>query len=70
MADAVEAASKSLKNPTYEEIDSFVERIIQTQVEGDQMINANITFKEIIAVKKVLKAKLTNIYHLRVAYPI
>ena len=70
MADAVEAASKSLKNPTYEEIDSFVERIIQTQVEGDQFINANITFKEIIAVKKVLKAKLTNVYHLRVAYPI
>jgi len=47
-----------------------VERIIQTQVEGDQFINANITFKEIIAVKKVLKAKLTNVYHLRVAYPI
>ena len=70
MADAVEAASKSLKNPTYEEIDSFVERIIQTQVEGDQFINANITFKEIIAVKKVLKAKLTNVYHLRVVYPI
>ena len=70
MADAVEAASKSLKNPTYEEIDSFVERIIQTQVEGDQFIHANITFKEIIAVKKVLKAKLTNVYHLRVAYPI
>ena len=70
MADAVEAASKSLKNPTYEEIDSFVERIIQTQVEGDQFINANITFKEIISVKKVLKAKLTNVYHLRVAYPI
>ncbi|WP_038262490.1 HD family phosphohydrolase [Zhouia amylolytica] len=69
MTDSVEAASKSLKNPTFSIIDSFVERIISKQIEENQFINANITFKEIETIKKVLKQKLTNIYHLRVEYP-
>lgn len=69
MADAVEAASKSLQNPTYTMIDEFVERIVGGQMDGRQFRNANITFKEIEVVKKVLKSKLTNIYHLRVEYP-
>ncbi|WP_350289035.1 HDIG domain-containing metalloprotein [uncultured Croceitalea sp.] len=69
MADSVEAASKSLKSPTYTMIDEFVEKIIKGQMQANQFLNANITFKEIEAIKKVLKQKLTNIYHLRVEYP-
>ena len=69
MADAVEAASKSLKSPTYPMIDEFVEKIVQGQLNANQFLNANITLKEIETVKKVLKQKLTNIYHLRVEYP-
>src|SRR5690606_2206399 len=69
MADSVEAASKSLKNPTFTIISSFVEKIISKQIEEGQFLNANITFKEIEQIKKVLKRKLTNIYHLRIEYP-
>jgi putative nucleotidyltransferase with HDIG domain len=69
MADSVEAASKSLKNPTSSKIDSFVEDIINGQMDHGQFLNANITFKEIQIIKKVLKKKLNNIYHLRVEYP-
>ncbi len=69
MCDSVEAASKSLKNPTSTKIDAFVENIINKQIEEDQFLNANITFKEIQAIKKVLKHKLANIYHLRIEYP-
>jgi len=69
MADSVEAASKSLNNPTYQIIDEFVEKIITGQMNGNQFLNANITFKEIQMIKKVLKQKLTNIYHLRIEYP-
>ncbi|MDT0622623.1 HD family phosphohydrolase [Croceitalea vernalis] len=69
MADSVEAASKSLKSPTYLMIDEFVEKIVKGQMQANQFLNANITFKEIEMVKKVLKQKLTNIYHLRVEYP-
>ncbi|MGI9545951.1 MAG: HD family phosphohydrolase [Flavobacteriaceae bacterium] len=69
MSDAVEAASKSLTNPTYPIIEEFVEKIVNGQMNNRQFLNANITFKEIQSVKKVLKQKLTNIYHLRVEYP-
>ena len=69
MSDSVEAASKSLKNPTSSLIDSFVEKIINKQMEDGQFLNSNITFKEIQQVKKVFKRKLTNIYHLRIEYP-
>lgn len=69
MSDSVEAASKSLKNPTSAIIDEFVEKIVKGQMQTDQFLNADITLKEIEMVKKVLKQKLTNIYHLRVEYP-
>lgn len=69
MCDAVEAASKSLNQPTYEAIDAFVERVIDTQVESGQFDAASITLKEIEQIKKVLKKKLTNIYHVRIEYP-
>lgn len=69
MSDSVEAASKSLKEPTSFLIDSFVEKIINKQMEEGQFLNADITFKDIQVIKKVLKRKLNNIYHLRIEYP-
>ncbi|WP_417871356.1 HD family phosphohydrolase [Winogradskyella sp.] len=69
MCDSVEAASKSLKEPTTTKINDFVENIINKQMESGQFLNANITFKEIQSIKKVLKHKLANIYHLRIEYP-
>ena len=69
MADSVEAASKSLKNPTFAIIDEFVDKIVAGQMKADQFLNANITFKEIETIKKIFKQKLINIYHLRVEYP-
>ncbi len=69
MADSVEAASKSLKNPTFMIIDEFVDKIIGGQMSANQFLNANITFREIETIKKIFKQKLTNIYHLRVEYP-
>ncbi|MCF4101692.1 HDIG domain-containing protein [Gillisia sp. M10.2A] len=69
MCDSVEAASKSLKEPTTTKINDFVEKIIDKQMDEAQFLNANITFKEIQLIKKILKQKLKNIFHLRVEYP-
>ena len=69
MSDAVEAATKSIKEPTKESLENFVTKIIDTQMEEKQFINANITLAEIETVKKVLLNKLVNIYQLRVEYP-
>ena len=69
MCDSVEAASKSIKEPTASIIDSFIEKIINKQMEDGQFLNSDITFMEIQNVKKVLKRKLKNIFHLRIEYP-
>ena len=69
MCDAVEAASKSIKEPTALAFDDLVEKIVNKQMEDGQFMNADITFKELQLIKKVLKNKLKNIYHLRIEYP-
>jgi len=69
MADSVEAASKSLREPTTQKIDDFVDKIIDNQLHSGLLDNANITLKEISIIKKLFKKKLKNIYHLRVEYP-
>tara|TARA_B100001758_G_C18399184_1_gene607876 strand:+ start:381 stop:2450 length:2070 start_codon:yes stop_codon:yes gene_type:complete len=69
MCDSVEAATKSLDKPTNEKIDSFVENIIDKQIDDEQFVNCELTFKNISTVKSVLKEKLKNIYHVRVEYP-
>jgi len=69
MCDSVEAASKSVKEPTAQAFESLVEKIVNKQMEDGQFMNADITFKELQTIKKVLKKKLKNIYHLRIEYP-
>ena len=69
ICDAAEAASKSLKQPTAQSINDLIDRIVEKQKSDNQFINSNITFREIEMIKKVVKRKLMNIYHLRVAYP-
>ena len=69
MCDSVEAASKSIKNPDYTKISVFVDQILEKQKNDGQFLNADITFKEIEQIKKILKHKLINIYHLRIEYP-
>jgi len=69
MSDASEAASKSLKEPTAQSIDELIDKVIDSQMQAGQFMNSDITFKEIQIIKKVIKKKLKNIYHLRVEYP-
>ena len=69
ISDGVEAASKSLKEPTAEKIIAFVDKIVQRLMDEKQFLEANITLREIETIKKVLVEKLISSYHLRVAYP-
>ena len=69
MADSVEAASRRLKKYDVDSIDSIVDLIVNTQIEQNQFMNSDITFKDIYTLKKIFKKKLMNVYHLRVEYP-
>ena len=69
ICDACEAASKSLKEPTAILIDDLINKVVRGQMDNGQFQNASITFKEIEKVKRVVKKKLNNIYHVRIEYP-
>lgn len=69
MVDAVEAATKSLKDHSEASINEMVERIIDAQIAGGAFKNAPITFRNVEEVKEVLKSKLKSIYHVRISYP-
>lgn len=69
MADAVEAASRSLKEITQKSISDLVDNIFYYQMVEEQYNDAPITYKDISAIKDVFKKKLMNIYHIRVEYP-
>lgn len=69
ICDAAEAATKSIKNPTAQSIEILIDKIVEKQKSENQFINSDITFREIEKIKKVVKKKLMNIYHLRIEYP-
>ena len=69
MADAVEAASRSLPEYTEESINQMVEKIIGAQVSDGSFNECAITFREIKEAKEVLCARLRTVYHTRIQYP-
>jgi hypothetical protein len=69
MADAVEASSRSLLDYTEESISELVERIVYLQEQDGQFSDVPLTFKDISEIKGAFKKRLSNIYHVRIAYP-
>ena len=69
IADACEAASRSLKNPDKNSINALVDKIVSIQSAEGCLDNSNLTLRELSIAKSVIKSKLQNIYHSRVEYP-
>ena len=69
MADAVEAASRTLKDYSAESISKLVDSITSQRISDSQLAMADISIKEINVVKAVFKKHLQEIYHARIAYP-
>ena len=69
MADAVEAASRSLKEYTEESIGELVDKIIDTQVQEGYFQDCPISWQDIKRVKETFKEKLRTMYHTRISYP-
>ncbi|MGB4775338.1 MAG: HDIG domain-containing metalloprotein [Daejeonella sp.] len=68
LADSVEAASRSLKEPNTQNISDLVERIIDYKLDQDQLTNSNITLQDIETIKSIFKTMLMGIYHVRIDY--
>ena len=69
MADATEAACKSLKEHTEESIRNLVEKIINSQIADGLFNDAPISFRDVEIIKEVFTQRLCSFYHTRIAYP-
>lgn len=67
--DAVEAASRSLKDYSPENIASLVDRIVDGKISDGQLVDADVTLREIATIKDTMKSYLQQMYHTRIAYP-
>ncbi|MGL4855084.1 MAG: HD family phosphohydrolase [Lentisphaeria bacterium] len=69
IADACEAASRSLNKPTSSNIESLVEKIIGDKFNDGQFAEANLTLTELHKIKNSIVKTLSDMLHTRVAYP-
>jgi cyclic-di-AMP phosphodiesterase PgpH len=69
LIDGIEAATRSLKEKSVENIREMIENIVEQKIRANQLINADLTFREISILKATLLEKLVNIYHVRIEYP-
>jgi putative nucleotidyltransferase with HDIG domain len=68
LADSVEAASRSLKEPDEKSISNLVDRIVKYKLDQNQLKDSNITLKDIETIKTIFKRMLMSIYHVRIDY--
>ncbi|MDP8218948.1 MAG: HDIG domain-containing protein [Candidatus Theseobacter exili] len=69
MADAVEAASRSLSNPTPARIENMISEIVQGRLLDAQLNECDLTLREIDIIKKRFVYILTTQFHSRISYP-
>lgn len=69
LADSVEAASRSLDEPTHKRLKSLIDLIFQERIEDNQLDDTDLTFQDLRVIKDTFLKMLLGIYHVRVKYP-
>ena len=69
LADSVEAASRSLSDPTHKRLETLVDMIFKARIEDGQLDNTDLTFQDLHRIRETFLAMLLGIYHVRVKYP-
>ncbi len=69
IADASEAASRSLKDRTPEAVEELVTSIVQERLDMDQFNDCDITLRELTIISHTVAVALAGVYHSRISYP-
>lgn len=69
IADCVEAAVRSLRKPTMEQIESMIHKIIKDRLDDNQFNECDLTMKELDKIAQTLKEAVIGIFHSRIEYP-
>jgi hypothetical protein len=69
LADACEAAARSMVKPTPNKIEALVWEIIRKRIRDGQLDNADLTIAELTRIKESFVKTLITMNHSRIAYP-
>lgn len=69
IADSIEAAVRSMKEPTSEKIKKLVDAIVEDKLKDGQFNECDLTMKELTTIKKVMCETLNGTFHTRIEYP-
>lgn len=69
IADASEAAARSLSDRSPEKVASLVTSIVEERMNLEQFVDCNITLRELNVVTQTVVNQLAGVYHSRVKYP-
>ncbi|MGF1669596.1 MAG: HD family phosphohydrolase [Balneolaceae bacterium] len=69
LADGIEAASRSMKDPTYSKLESLIDRMVDNNISDNQLNDCPLTFQQIKIIKNSFLNILVGVYHKRVEYP-
>lgn len=69
LADGIEAASRAMKDPNYNKLESLINRLVDDHIRDGQLNNCPLTFKQIEIIKKSFLNILVGVYHSRIEYP-
>ena len=69
LADTVEAACRTLENPSVPRLEKFIANLVNGKVEHNQLDNCNLTFRDITKIKEAFVQVLAGYYHSRIQYP-
>ncbi|MEW9500464.1 HD family phosphohydrolase [Jeotgalibacillus marinus] len=69
IADSVEAAVRSMKDPTSDKIKGLVQSIVQDRLQDGHFNECDLTLKELETIKRVFCETLNGIFHSRIEYP-
>ena len=69
LADAVESASRALREPTPARLENLVREITKKRLDDGQFAECPITIKQLSTIQQSLIKSLNAMYHARVKYP-
>lgn len=69
LADAVEAASRSIQEPTEEKLEGLVRKIVYNKLNEGELENSDLTMSDLNKIQKSFLRLLNGIFHTRIEYP-
>ncbi len=69
IADTIEAASRAMKDPTYNKLKNLIGKLVDDKVSEGQLSHCPLTFRDLQLIKQAFLTILAGVYHSRIEYP-